>query len=83
MTVVNLDIFRDARLIVEGNPIVNRRGMIEWTITGENQEAVERAAHHLMALADAGTSSFTFPHRIIDRTEAKYGWYRAKGFTHE
>lgn len=83
MTIIDLDIFRNARLIVEHHSVDGMtKKMTRWTLTGEKKDVVERAASAIIMSVNDGDSSFNFPARIID-ANARYGWYRMNGYTTE
>jgi|ERR1035437_5902137 hypothetical protein len=83
MSIVDLSIFRDAHLIVESESVKGLAGVIKWTITGEKQDIVAKASNALMSAAGIDSASFTFPGKIVDKTDAKHRWFRTVGYTSE
>jgi hypothetical protein len=57
------------------------RDVLRWVITGECQDLVERSSNALMSAERISSASFTFPGKIRDKADLRYGWYRTIGYT--
>jgi hypothetical protein len=76
MSVVNLDMYRNSHLIVEGESLSD--GVIKWTITGEKQAVIDKSVY---SLAEQTTSAaFSFPHKL-PRDHPRYPWFQSIGYT--